>query len=127
MNLKELARARGTNIKQLSEVSGIPATTLYAISRGDTNFDKVGIKMFFMLSESLGMSAEDLREFSITGEVPEHDEADETLSSEVDTKNESCIDTIDEDERILLEQLHKMDDAQRSVLLSVAYELARKA
>ena len=83
--------------------------------------------MFFMLSESLGMSAEDLREFSITGEVPEHDEADETLSSEVDTKNESCIDTIDEDERILLEQLHKMDDAQRSVLLSVAYELARKA
>ena len=127
MNLKELARARGTNIKQLSEVSGIPATTLYAISRGDTNFDKVGIKMFFMLSESLGMSAEDLREFSITGEVPEHDEADETLSSEVDTKNESCIDTIDEDEHILLEQLHKMDDAQRSVLLSVAYELARKA
>ena len=60
MNLKELARHRGTNLKQVAEKCGIPASTLYAISRGDTNLDNVGIDTFLKLSGALGMDAQEL-------------------------------------------------------------------
>lgn len=60
MNLKEIARARGTNLKKVAEKCGIPASTLYAISRGDTNFDNVGISTFLKIAEALDMDAEEL-------------------------------------------------------------------
>lgn len=60
MNLKELARSRGTNLKRVAELSGIPASTLYAISSGDTNLDNVGISTFIKVSDALGMSVEEL-------------------------------------------------------------------
>lgn len=60
MNLKELARARGTNLKKLAESCGMPPSTLYAISSGDTNFDKVGISTFMKIADALDMSAEEL-------------------------------------------------------------------
>ncbi len=60
MNLKELAKARGTNLKQVAEKCGIPASTLYAISRGDTNFENVGIGTAIRVAGSLGMTVEEL-------------------------------------------------------------------
>lgn len=60
MNLKELARQRGTNIKQVAEKCGIPASTLYAISRGDTNLENVGIDTVIKVAGALGMTAEEL-------------------------------------------------------------------
>ena len=60
MNLKELARKKGTNLKKVAESCGIPPTTLYAISRGDTNFDNVGIGTMIKVAGALGMTAEEL-------------------------------------------------------------------
>lgn len=72
MNLKELARSRGTNLKKVAEQSGVPASTLYAISSGDTNFEKVGISTFMKVADALGMSAEEL----YTGEPVDKKEVD---------------------------------------------------
>lgn len=65
MNLKQLARDRGTNLKKVAEKCGIPPTTLYAISRGDTNFDNVGISIAIKVAGELGMTVEEL----YTGEI----------------------------------------------------------
>ena len=60
MDLKRLAREKGTNLKQVAEKCGIPPTTLYAISRGDTNFDNVGIGIAIKVANTLGMTVEEL-------------------------------------------------------------------
>lgn len=60
MDLKSLARSRGTNLKRVAEECGIPPTTLYAISRGDTNFDNVGIGTAIKVAGALDMSVEEL-------------------------------------------------------------------
>lgn len=60
MNLKELARSRGTNLKQVAEKCGVPPSTLYAISRGDTNFDNIGISLFMKIADALDMQPEEL-------------------------------------------------------------------
>ena len=60
MNLKELARIRGMNLKQLAEKCGIPPSTLYAIANGGTNFENVGIGLFMKLSAALGIDSETL-------------------------------------------------------------------
>lgn len=60
MNLKDLAKSRGTNLKQVAERCSIPASTLYAISRGDTNFDNVGIGTAMKVANALGMTVEEL-------------------------------------------------------------------
>ena len=60
MNLKELARSRGTNLKQIAEKCNVPPSTLYAISRGDTNFDNIGISLFMKIADALGMQPEEL-------------------------------------------------------------------
>lgn len=66
MELKRLAREKGTNLKKVAEKCGIPPSTLYAISRGDTNFDNVGIGTAIKVAETLGMTVEEL----YTGEAP---------------------------------------------------------
>ena len=60
MNLKEVAKSKGTNIKQLAEKCGVPASTLYSISRGDTNLDNVGVDLFLKIAQELDIDAEDL-------------------------------------------------------------------
>ena len=60
MNLKELAKKRGTNLKQVAEKCGIPPTTLYSISRGDTNFDNMGIGTAMKVADALGITVEEL-------------------------------------------------------------------
>lgn len=60
MNLKELAKAKGTNLKKVAERCGVPASTLYAISCGDTTFDNVGIGLFMKIADALDMTSEDL-------------------------------------------------------------------
>lgn len=60
MNLKELAKAKGTNIKRIAETCGIPASTLYAISSGETTFDNVGIGAFRKVAAELGMTSDEL-------------------------------------------------------------------
>ena len=60
MNLKELARARGTNLKKVAEQCGVPPSTLYAISSGETNFENVGIGLFMKIAYALDLDTEDL-------------------------------------------------------------------
>lgn len=60
MNLKEIAKMRGTNLKQVAEKCGVPASTLYAISSGDTNFEKVGIGLFIQIADALNMTPDEL-------------------------------------------------------------------
>lgn len=60
MNLKELAKSKGTNIKRIAETCGIPASTLYAISSGETTFDNVGIGAFRKVAAELGMTSDEL-------------------------------------------------------------------
>lgn len=62
MNLKELAKARGTNIKRIAEEIGVPASTLYAISQGDTEFYNVGVSTFMKIADALGVEVERLYE-----------------------------------------------------------------
>lgn len=86
MNLKELAKLKGTNIKKLSEKCGLPPSTLYAISSGDTNLDNVGIDMFLKIADALEMSAEQLKGTmdgsSVSYAVVELPTADSTTSEE---------------------------------------------
>ena len=67
MDLKRLAREKGTNLKRVAEQCAIPPSTLYAISRGDTNFGNVGIDTAIKVANALGMTVEEL----YTGEAPE--------------------------------------------------------
>ena len=60
MNLKEVAKARGTNLKKIAEKCNVPPSTLYAISSGDTNFENVGIGLFMKIADALGMTSEEL-------------------------------------------------------------------
>ena len=60
MNLKEVAKSKGTNIRQLAEKCGVPASTLYSISRGDTNLDNVGVDLFLKIARGLDVSSEEL-------------------------------------------------------------------
>ena len=60
MNLKELARSKGTNLKKIAEKCGVPPTTLYAISSGSTKFENVGIGTFMKIAKELGMSSDEL-------------------------------------------------------------------
>ena len=112
MNLKELAKARGTNLKKVAEQTGIPASTLYAISQGGSNFESVGIDIFIKVADALGMSVEDLRELpNVTPENVEY-----------------YLVTIEDSdqERELLELFDKMDDVARDALLSTARALVRR-
>ena len=107
MNLKELAKARGTNLKRIAEQCGIPASTLYAISSGETNFDNVGISTFIKIADALGMTPEDLY-----GRTP----ADVTALAPAPA--------LTPDERRLLGLYRNMDAAYREMLFktAVAYE-----
>ena len=108
MNLKELARSRGTNLKQVAEKCGIPASTLYAISRGDTNLDNVGIDTFLKLSGALGMGAQELM-----------DEMNGVPSEPRPSAQREAVD-LSPDERSLLSLYRKMDAQFRAMMLKNA-------
>lgn len=100
MNLKEIARSRGTNLKRIAEQCNIPPSTLYAISSGDTNFDNVGISIAIKVAESLGMTVEEL------------------YTGKEQPKNEPL--TLSPDERKLVDLFRRMDDAQQAKYLGLA-------
>lgn len=114
MNLKDLAKSKGTNIKKLSESCGVSPSTIYAIASGDTNVDNVGIDLFLKISKALGMSAEDLR----------HE-----LSSDV-----ICATSLLEDQQTGIEPVNKirelvdvcsrLDDSQIDLLIATARNFA---
>ncbi len=47
-------------MKKVAEKCGLPPSTLYAISSGDTNFENVGISTFVKIADALGMTADEL-------------------------------------------------------------------
>lgn len=102
MNLKELARSKGTNLKQVAEKCGIPPTTLYSISRGDTNFDNVGINTAIKVANALGITVEEL----YTGESKQRPHARQMRVSDK--------------ERRLVELYREMDAQYRAMLLKSA-------
>lgn len=120
MNLKELAKLKGTNIKQLAEKCNIPASTLYAISSGDTNFDNVGISVFIKIADALGMKAEELYDAQKTNyyivPLDEPEEHDGPKQSDESKRPDEC------DE--LCELYRSMTDEGRSQLMIYARGLA---
>ena len=98
MNLKEVAKAQGTNIKKVSEICGVPASTLYSISRGDTNLENVGVVHFMKISRALGMTVEEL--FGI-------------MNSDLPVEVESSDELTDE-EMDLLDYYRALDDAKKN-------------
>ncbi len=60
MKIEEYLKSRQLNILRVSELSGIPYTTLGDIVRGRTDVDNVSVKVLVKLSEVLGMSMEDV-------------------------------------------------------------------
>jgi transcriptional regulator with XRE-family HTH domain len=110
MNLKELAKSRGTNLSRIADQTGIPKSTLYAISQGETAFENVGISTFIKLGEALGMSVEEV--FESPNITPEE------LASYHARKNEIG------EEGELLDIYRSLDDRGRRVLMSTARALA---
>jgi len=111
MNLKEYARLRGTNIKKLSEKSGIPASTLYAISSGDTDFDHTGISVFNAISSALGVTSDDLY-YALRFE--DYEIEDKQISIDLTA-----------DERDLINMYRSLSDDARDVLMVVAITLSK--
>ena len=69
MNLKQLCKEKGTNINKLADKVGVPPSTLYAISRGDTTLDNVGVSTFIAISSELGYTTDEL--YSLLSGEPE--------------------------------------------------------
>lgn len=111
MNLKEYARLRGTNIKKLSEKSGIPASTLYAISSGDTDFDHTGISVFNAISSALGVTSDELY-YALRFEDYKIEE------------KQSSVELTD-DERDLIEMYRSISDDARDFLMVMAITLSK--
>ena len=106
MDLKRLAREKGTNLKRVAERCGVPPSTLYAISRGDTNFGNVGIDTAIKVANALGMTVEEL----YTGEAPGASKDSE----------------ISPDESRLLRMFRMMDAKGRCAMLEQAeFQLAK--
>jgi len=103
MDLKKLAKDKGTNLKQIAEKYGIPPTTLYSIASGDTKLGNVGIDIAIKVADALDMTVEEL----YTGE-----------------KKEFSSITLDSDERELIQLYRKMNDAQRELLMSTAHQFS---
>ncbi len=118
MNLKELAKARGTNLKRISEQTGVPASTLYAISQGDTKFDNVGISTFIKLADALDTTVE--RIYELPDVKP--DDVEYYIVSLDDDKGLPEFPLTDE-EYELVEIYASLDERGRSMLLSAARAL----
>ena len=112
MNLKELAKLRGTNLKRISEQTQIPASTLYAISQGETTFDNVGVSRFLKLADALGMTAEQLH--ALPTVTPE------TADSYIEAIDASRGDSE------LMDVYGTLAPESREALLTMARALARK-
>lgn len=112
MNLKELAKLRGTNLKRISEQTQIPASTLYAISQGETTFDNVGVSRFLKLADALGMTAEQLH--ALPNVTPEN------VDSYIGAIDDSGMDAE------LSDVYGTLDEQGRAALLTMARALARK-
>jgi len=119
MNLKELARARGTNLKRLSEECGIPASTLYAISSGETNFDNVGIGLFVKLANALMIDTDDL--YRMNFDASEISEMEFDASDKDDTAvNDNRIVELSPDEKELLSCYRSVEAWERELILTHA-------
>ena len=109
MNLKEVAKSKGTNIKQLAEKCDVPASTLYSISRGDTNLDNVGVDLFLKIARGLGVSSEEL--YSLVRQRVEY------AIVEMDPVDKLCL---DDAEHELLEIYRSLNDDGKNHLLVYA-------
>lgn len=112
MNLKELAKLRGTNLKRISEHTQIPASTLYAISQGETTFDNVGVSRFLKLADALGMTAEQLH--ALPTVTPEN------VNSYIGAIEDSDMDSE------LSDVYGTLDEQGKAALLTMARALSRK-
>ena len=112
MNLKELAKQKGTNVKQLSEKCGLPASTLYAIASGDTNLDNVGIDIFIKVAHALDMTAEQLKRTMDDSEI---------TYAVVELPTD---DYVTSDERELLALFRRMDSENQARLMDNARAFA---
>ena len=104
MNLKEIAKSRGTNLKKVAEKCGVPASTLYAISSGDTNYENVGIGLFMKIAKALDMTTEELYEMESHVEY-----------AVVELKDELTVDEME-----LLDYYRYLDDDEKKQVLSIA-------
>ena len=104
MNLKEIAKSRGTNLKKVAEKCGVPASTLYAISSGDTNYENVGIGLFMKIAKALDMTPDELYEIESRVEY-----------AVVELKDELTVDEME-----LLDYYRYLDDDGKKQVLSIA-------
>lgn len=60
MNLKDFCKLKGTTLNKVADNLNIAASTLYAISSGDTALDKVGVSLFMRLADALECTTDEL-------------------------------------------------------------------
>ena len=117
MDLKQIARKRGTTLNKVARACEIPASTLYAISSGETTLSNVGVSTFLKIADALGVDADQLYIWMECGNdvdvaysiVHIDDHVDETLSN---------------DEYELVRMYRAMDKRARADLLAIANTLS---
>jgi transcriptional regulator with XRE-family HTH domain len=58
--LQEWRKKQGLTQRELSEITGIPISTIQKIEIGDREISRLGAKMLLLLSKALGVSMEQL-------------------------------------------------------------------
>lgn len=72
--ISDLLALRGFKEAAFARSIGIPASTLYSITRGKTRVSNIGVGTFVKIAHGLGMSAEELYERLTSDDVAGQDE-----------------------------------------------------
>lgn len=60
MTFQELIKSKGFTAYRLSKESGVSLTTVHSLARGERSFDKLILQNALSLSETLGLSIEEI-------------------------------------------------------------------
>ena len=86
--IERLLKQRGLKPATFAREIGIPASTIYSITRGQTKMDNIGIGIFMKIAHGLGMTAEELYYGNPPGSPSYSDPRQEELNGHFESLNE---------------------------------------